>query len=78
MGNLSSSSTNVFLSVNNSHTKILAGSTISGEIRCPDDGSITNDLYSGVALYFIGKEDADVLYDSGSLDTNITQVRREI
>ena len=66
MGNLSSSSTNVFLSVNNSHTKILAGSTISGEIRCPDDGSITNDLYSGVALYFIGKEDADVLYDSGS------------
>ena len=65
MGNLSSSSTNVFLSVHNSHTKILAGSTISGEIRCPNN-SITNDIYSGVTLYFIGKEDTDVLYDSGS------------
>ena len=64
MGNLSSS-TNVFLSVNDSHTKILAGSTISGEIRCPNS-PITNDIYSGVTLYFIGKEDADVLYDSGS------------
>mmetsp|Transcript_20199 Transcript_20199/g.43902 ORF Transcript_20199/g.43902 Transcript_20199/m.43902 type:complete len:457 (+) Transcript_20199:66-1436(+) len=59
MGN--SSSTNVFLSVHESRTCITAGSTISGEIRCPDH-SISNDIFSGVTLYFIGKEDVEVKY----------------
>lgn len=67
MGN--SSSTNVFLAVNNSKTCITAGSTLSGELRCPD-GSVENDLFSGVRLFFIGKEDVEVQYkeskDGGS------------
>lgn len=63
MGN--SSSTNVFLAVNDSRTRITAGSTLSGELRCPD-GSVPNDLFSGVRLFFIGKEDVEVQYkDSG-------------
>eukprot|EP00579_Thalassiosira_antarctica_P030758 CAMPEP_0202032548 /NCGR_PEP_ID=MMETSP0905-20130828/65580_1 /ASSEMBLY_ACC=CAM_ASM_000554 /TAXON_ID=420261 /ORGANISM="Thalassiosira antarctica, Strain CCMP982" /LENGTH=515 /DNA_ID=CAMNT_0048596411 /DNA_START=42 /DNA_END=1590 /DNA_ORIENTATION=+ len=63
MGN--SSSTNVFLSVNDSRTCITAGSTLSGEIRCPDH-SVSTDLFSGVTLNFIGKEDVEVQYtDSG-------------
>lgn len=56
----SSWSTNVFLSVNNT-TCITAGSEISGEIRCPDH-SVSNDIFSGVTLYFIGKEDVEVRY----------------
>mmetsp|Transcript_52604 Transcript_52604/g.111722 ORF Transcript_52604/g.111722 Transcript_52604/m.111722 type:complete len:467 (+) Transcript_52604:296-1696(+) len=59
MGN--SSSTNVFLTVNDSRTCIMAGSTLSGEIRCPDH-TVSNDLFTGVALYFIGKEDVEVQY----------------
>lgn len=59
MGN--SSSTNVFLSVNDSRTCITAGSTVSGEIRCPDH-SVSSDVYAGVTLYFIGKEDVEVQY----------------
>lgn len=59
MGN--SSSTNVFLSVDGSRTCITAGSTLTGEIRCPDH-SISNDIFSGVTLYFIGKEDVEVRY----------------
>lgn len=59
MGN--SSSTNVFLTVNDSRNCITAGSTLSGEIRCPDN-SVSNDIFSGVTLYFIGKEDVEVQY----------------
>lgn len=61
MGNLHSSSTNVFLSVNDSRTCITAGSILTGEIRCPDH-SVSNDLFSGVTLYFIGKEEVEVRY----------------
>jgi len=59
MGN--SSSTNVFLTVHDSRTCITAGSTLSGEIRCPDH-TVSNDIFTGVTLYFIGKEDVEVQY----------------
>ena len=68
MGN-SITSTNVFLSVNQSMTCITAGSTISGELRCPDH-SISNDIYSFTTLYFIGKEDVEVAYTESSHGTH--------
>ena len=68
MGN-SITSTNVFLSVNNqSMTCIKAGSTISGELRCPDY-LISNDIFSLTTLYFIGKEDVEVAYTESSHGT---------
>eukprot|EP00581_Thalassiosira_minuscula_P019942 CAMPEP_0183711572 /NCGR_PEP_ID=MMETSP0737-20130205/7044_1 /TAXON_ID=385413 /ORGANISM="Thalassiosira miniscula, Strain CCMP1093" /LENGTH=431 /DNA_ID=CAMNT_0025940115 /DNA_START=296 /DNA_END=1591 /DNA_ORIENTATION=- len=66
MGN--SSSTNVFLTVNDSRTCITAGSTITGEIRCPD-ASVSDDIFSGVTLYFIGKEDVEVQYTESGAGT---------
>ena len=60
MGNSSSAAKNVFLSVNGSRTCVQAGSTITGELRCPQ--AVSNDPFSGVTLYFIGKEDVEVMY----------------
>lgn len=65
MGNLNSSSINAFLSVNDSSSRITAGSTLSGEIRCPDH-SVSIDIFSGVKLYFIGKEDVEVHCENDS------------
>lgn len=38
---------------------------LSGELRCPDH-SVSNDLFSAVTLYFIGKEDVEVRYTESS------------
>ena len=60
MGNSVSSSTNFFLYVNEPRS-FTAGSTVSGEVRCPDR-SISNGIFGrGVKLYFIGKEDVEVV-----------------
>ena len=59
MGNSVSSSTNCFLHINEPRT-LTAGSTISGEVRCPDRSISTGIFARGVKLYFTGKEDVEV------------------